>query len=510
MRLQLLGVLAAALVLGAACGGDGGGDSGNGGGSGKFTTKCGAPEAGKANIVGQVKDAWGAIVSGEGAVTFGTETGDVNGYGRFYICNVAAGQEYVVTVNIPKVYQWGAFNGYSPVSKTLTLADGEERLLNFRVKASQFNALDATAVAAGGNVTDGSTMVTFPANAFVTASGAAFTGAVNVQLATFDASNPDDLESFPGDFAGTDAGTEVGLFSLGFVNVQLFDDDQKPLQLAEGKKATLVFPVKNLDPADTTIPMWYFDEAQGTWIREGEGTVDQGTGLITAEVAHFSTWNADKPVTLTDCVTGIAQDTEGNPIPGAFVYGTGQGSGKADAQGKFCVNFYPRSSFQLRGNFFEAGVVFDAITPYTSFSGTREGGQNCDTPAACEVLPGPVVFQGVETATHCLNIKLSGATATHKSGTLMITNATGGAVVYSAKMGGSASACVEIPEGYQISAYLNVFADGKEAFCGVSTFNGTDVSQGGTVTISAGGNACGEGACDELVMKCQEFSGHPM
>jgi hypothetical protein len=396
------------------------------------------------------------------------------------------------------------------VSKTLTLEDGEERLLNFRLKASQFSALDAATVAAGGNATDGATLVTFPANAFVTATGAAFAGPVNVQISTFDSSNADDLESFPGDFAGVDGETEVGLFSLGFVDVQLFDEDQNPLQLAEGKKATLVFPVKNLEPTDTTIPMWYFDEAQGTWIREGEGTVDQGTGLITAEVAHFSTWNADKPVTLTDCVTGVAQDAEGNPLPGAVVYGTGQGNGKADAEGKFCVNFYPKAAFQFRGNLYDAGMVYNTTVPYSTFAGTRDGGQSCTTPAGCEVLPAPVVFEGVETVTHCLNVKLQDATANHKKGTLEISSSSAGGTIYSSKMNGATSACVEIPAGFTINAYVMAMTEGTEAFCGVYTYNGVDLTQGGgAIVISAGDAACGQDACDELVLKCQEYSGHP-
>ena len=472
-------------------------------------TQCDAPDPGKGNIIGQVHDSWSTVLSGKSAVTFGKVTGDVDGYGRFYLCNVPAGESLAVTVNLPRTFAWDWFSGYAPVTKTLTLGDGEERFLNFRLKMGNFSQVDADAVASGTAVGDGTTDITFPANAVAKSDGSPFSGPLNVQISSFNAADPEDLESFPGDFAGVDAGAEVGLFSLGFVDVQIFDNDENPLQLAEGKIATLSFPVQNLLPSDTTIPMWYFDEAQGTWIRDGEGTVDQTTGRITAEVSHFTFWNADKPVTLTDCITGVAQNGDGSPLAGAMVYGSGQGYGHADDSGNFCVNFYPKATFEVRGNFYDAGVLYQAVKPYVSYTGSREGGQSCLDPTTCLPLAAPVVFEGSEASTRCLNVTLQNATTNHKSGTLTISDSVNAVTVYNGSMNGSASACIELPASGEFNINLNAMTGNVEAFCGISSFNGEPLAaETWSITLGDIPTSCQEGGCDEVILTCEEFSGH--
>ena len=42
-----------------------------------------------------------------------------------------------------------------------------------------------------------------------------------------------------------------------------------------------------------SIPMWHFDEDQGTWVEEGEATLVNGE--YEATLAHFSFWNYDVP-----------------------------------------------------------------------------------------------------------------------------------------------------------------------------------------------------------------------
>jgi hypothetical protein len=473
---------------------------------------CDPPAAGFANLKGEVRDSFGGIVSGAGAVFSGGLTGDIDGYGRFYLCSVPAGEKTSVMVKLPRTLMWGSFSGYAPTSKTVTPADGDELLLAFRLKMASFLTFDETAAAAGGEASDGTTKVLFPAAAFVDANGAAHTGPVNIQVTTFDSGDPEDLESFPGDFAGVDGETQVGLFSLGFVDVQLFDADENPLQLAGGKPATLSFKLANLDPADTTIPMWYFDETTGTWIREGDGTVNQIDGTITATVAHFTTWNADKPVTLTDCVKGVVQDQDAQPLVGAAVYGTGQGSGTSGAGGAFCLNFYPGATFQIRGSLISDGNLFKTEAPYTSYTGIAAGGQNCNSPDLCATLPEPVTLTYKDLVARCLNITLTDATEAHTDrGTLTINQGELG-VVYSGKMNGLTSVCVELMAGMDFSAQLNAMgpdADGnfQEAFCFPKTFNGSEI-QGGTI-MGSDPSTCG-GTCDELVMECKVFGRGPV
>lgn len=504
-------ILFAAMFLSAVtCGGGGGGDDSSTG-NGFATEPCAAPDPGFGNVIGEVTDTMGSVVSGTDAVTDGPTAGDINGYGRFYICNVPAGQELLITVRIPRESIWGTFNGYAPQSKAVTPVDGKETLLSFRLKQSSVQVLDEATVAAGGLATDGQTKVTFPAGAIVKADGSAYTGKMNVQIATFNAADPADLESFPGDFAGIDDdGIEVGLYSLGFVDVQLFDDAENPLQLATGKTATLTFPVANLAAGDTSIPMWYFDEGQGTWIREGEGTVDLGSNTITAEVGHFTQWNADKPVNLTDCVVGIAKDENGNPLAGALVYGTGQGKGVSDANGAFCINFYPKSTFEVRGSAVANGQIFKADVPGVSFTGPRDGGYKCDNPSVCNALAAPIVLKKVAGEVGCVNISISGVDSTIKKyGELYIYDTEAGTALYGAKTGSSSSVCVEMPVNTKFTVQLNAFNPGArgESFCMPKTFNGADVSNGMPIQLGATAASCSVGGCAELTLTCQSHGG---
>ncbi|PID37781.1 MAG: hypothetical protein CR966_00405 [Pseudomonadales bacterium] len=150
---------------------------------------------------------------------------------------------------------------------------------------------------------DGSVFVDFTPNSFVTTDGSPATGKAEVTITTWDPTNPQDMSAFLGDgVAQTLQGDIVQLVSYGAMTVEFSQNGQK-LQLANGKKATISMPLtfdKHYDgkavKAGDTIPMWYFSEEKGLWVEEGQGQVitnPQGDLLLTADVAHFTTWNWD-------------------------------------------------------------------------------------------------------------------------------------------------------------------------------------------------------------------------
>ncbi|WP_419659446.1 uncharacterized protein Dvar_83390 [Desulfosarcina variabilis str. Montpellier] len=127
--------------------------------------------------------------------------------------------------------------------------------------------------------------------------------------------------------------------------------------------------LKDLDtstPDIIDVPMYYFDEETGEWVRDGSGTLEDGDGTaidaatlatITSspptftgslyaksEATHFSYWNVDYPVETHACVSGTITDTDGAPVAGARVSISGisytgtSSSVVTDAAGHFCID----------------------------------------------------------------------------------------------------------------------------------------------------------------------------
>ena len=160
--------------------------------------------------------------------------------------------------------------------------------------------------------------------------------------------NPSLITSFdqmPGNLQGVNTELEeVALATYGMIVVELEDPSGQPLQISEGKTASLTMPVPNnlLAGAPATIPLWYFNEDVGIWVQEGTATLegDQYVG----NVSHFSFWNCDDPFLLTnldfqvETSDGIALDNylveiqiSGSSILGSTGYGYTDNAGGIDA-----------------------------------------------------------------------------------------------------------------------------------------------------------------------------------
>ncbi|MFW5740328.1 MAG: carboxypeptidase-like regulatory domain-containing protein, partial [Myxococcota bacterium] len=177
-------------------------------------------------------------------------------------------------------------------------------------------------------------------------------------------------DRFPGGF---EESTGKLLISGVFSSVELTDENGDSLtQLSEPATLRMNVPVDtwnimtDIEPGTDRIevPLYAFDEALGTWVRDGEGYLEDaegatipesdlpairdgsyaGTVVARGEVTHFSYWNVDWPVESHGCVGGRVLDADGNPAEGAVVSVRGttyDGSSTpvtVGPDGRFCVN----------------------------------------------------------------------------------------------------------------------------------------------------------------------------
>ena len=204
---------------------------------------------------------------------------------------------------------------------------------------------------------EGQPVVSVPANSLVTASGNAVTGEATAMVTVLDPSR--DAAVMPGELVrwNAETGTTDEIESFGAMNVVFTAADGEQLNLASGKQADISIPLaesRRPEDAPATIPLFYWSDARGYWIEEGEAALREiaaGRWAYTGSVGHFTTWNADKwydSITLSGCVN----DQDGKPVRNAQLTARGSdyvGDSKArtNAEGRFEIRVRRASELQL-------------------------------------------------------------------------------------------------------------------------------------------------------------------
>lgn len=262
-----------------------------------------------ATLFGTVSDESGNPVA-DAAVTLGSNETTTDESGRFLFKDI--------TMNQAGTYVEVKQNNYFPGSYRFF---PEESSVNYtsivlmdKTNKGSFNATE------GGIISDAEGIgLDFPANAIVTADGAAYNGTVEVYARWIDPTADNLMEIMPGDLQGLNTGLEeVALGSYGMMAVELETPAGQALNLGNGQKATLTFPVpaELLADAPSEIPLWSFNETYGIWVEEGSATLN-GNEYI-GEVAHFSFWNCDYPYPLIQ-LSGTIITQNGTPLANAWV-----------------------------------------------------------------------------------------------------------------------------------------------------------------------------------------------
>jgi hypothetical protein len=239
-----------------------------------------------------------AVTAGNGHATT-----NYNGYFNIENTTVPADAAFI------KVVMQGYFLG----SRTISAQENGAHFVQVELipvkKSGEFES------GAGGSVSfpSGGSAI-FPANAIVRQlDGSPYSGRVNVSQFFIDPTTKGFTDRMPGDLKGITVGNELrALQSFGMMAIQLNGEGGELLQVAQGKKADLHFPIPTglSAIAPSTIPLWYFDEEKGLWREEGSA-VKNGNEYI-GQVSHFSFWNVDVPLEFTEIIIQL-KDQAANP-----------------------------------------------------------------------------------------------------------------------------------------------------------------------------------------------------
>lgn len=166
-------------------------------------------------------------------------------------------------------------------------------------------------------------VVSFLANSFVTSTGAAYTGMVNVKAAYLDPT----MTNFPmfvfgGDLYGKDnAGNDVMLNPFTGLNVIITDPSGNKLQLDEANaiKATVRMQIPNslLLSAPASIDLLEYNPIMG--VSQSSGTANKTGGKYMGQVGHFSFWSCQVTTPGIAVISGRVTDSNGLPVPGVNV-----------------------------------------------------------------------------------------------------------------------------------------------------------------------------------------------
>lgn len=268
-------------------------------------------------LSGIVRDASGtpiegvSIVSGSSAATTNTD-----GFFEFDQIQVVSVQNDRSVVRFSKA-------GYFDVVRSMDADDDDADGASWEVVMCKKENNDFTSIKTYSSSSDqtlqaGDMKIDMPQDGYkVDGTGAGYTGKVKSEMVYLDPNNECFSEMMPGgDLAAVRSdNSSAQLVSYGMTDLNMYAENGDKLQLKDGSKAKLTFPIPagmgENPPA--SIPLWSFNEKTGLWEEEGSATL-QGNVYV-GEVAHFSWVNLDYPE-KQGTVYGYVKDDTGKVLPG--------------------------------------------------------------------------------------------------------------------------------------------------------------------------------------------------
>jgi len=269
------------------------------------------------SVMGTVIDENGAAIEGA-TVTFGNLTESTDEYGVFQFNN----QTMLASGTYIKVEKEGYFKGSRKFYPTTGATSRVNVELMTMVEVAGFMS------STGDEVKFEGVEISFGNNNIMAEDGTDYNGIVKVFAKYLDPTLLATLDQMPGDLTAMNADDErVGLTTYGMIAVELRDDLGNELQVKTGMTVDVVTPVPSelLASAPERIPMWHFDEEQGTWVEEGEAILINGK--YEAKLGHFSFWNYDVPSNFIHLSGSVLN--RGIPVENLFIKITNTSNGSA-------------------------------------------------------------------------------------------------------------------------------------------------------------------------------------
>ena len=345
------------------------------GGCGGGGSSATPPPPTQAGIVsGHVADAQtGAPIAGV-EVQIGTLKASSDASGKYSLANVPAGAAVVAQFSKSQYASTFATVEVNPARTSVA----NRRLAKVAVRQEMSAATGGTVSLAGSPA-----QVSLPAAGLVNAAtGAAFSGTVAVEMTPIDPGQ----NTMPGNYRAQ--GEALPIESMGALQVELRDASGALLNLAPGKTATIRIPVPaGAASPPLTIPLYYFKEATGLWVREGTATLagNPPQQYYEGQVSHFTVWNADQSAD-TIYINGCVVNASGQPLEATVT------SNGIDYYGSSSVSTLPGGLFKVpaRRNS-QVQVLADSGTDFTSVTVTT-GSTDMTLPACLVIAQKPPVI----------------------------------------------------------------------------------------------------------------------
>lgn len=268
-------------------------------------------------LSGIVRDASGTPIEGVSIVS-GSSAATTNTDGFFEFDQI----QVVSVLNDRSVVRFSKA-GYFDVVRSMDAdddaADGASwEVVMCRKENNDFTSIKTYSSSSDQTLQAGEMKIDMPQDGYkVDGTGAGYTGKVKSEMVYLDPNNERFSEMMPGgDLAAVRSdNSSAQLVSYGMTDLNMYAENGDKLQLKDGSKAKLTFPIPagmgENPPA--SIPLWSFNEQTGLWEEEGSAAL-QGNVYV-GEVAHFSWVNLDYPEDQ-GTVYGYVKDDTGKILPG--------------------------------------------------------------------------------------------------------------------------------------------------------------------------------------------------